>query len=49
LITEFFEDAVRELAYEFIEEDDFQVDDVIDSDESMATKEEYANFRFLTE
>ena len=49
LITEFFEDAIRELAYEFIEEDDFQIDDVIDSDESMTTKEEYANFRFLTE
>ena len=49
LITEFFEDAVRELAYEFIEEDDFQIDDVIDSDENMVTKEEYANFRFLTE
>lgn len=49
LIAEIFEDAVRELVYEFLEHDDFQIDDVIDSDESMATKEEYVNFRFLTE
>ena len=49
LITDIFEDAVRELAYEFLEYDDFQIDDIIDSDENMVTKEEYANFRFLTE
>lgn len=49
LIAEFFEDAVRELAYQFLEHDDLEIDDAIDSDESMATKEEYINFRFLTE
>ena len=49
LITDIFEEAVSELAYEFIEYDDLQIDDIIYSDENMTTKEEYANFRFLTE
>ena len=48
LIAELFEEAASGLAYQFIEEDDFQIDDIIDSDENMTTKEEYANFRFLT-
>jgi hypothetical protein len=49
LITEFFEEAVSELAYQFLEYDDLQIDDVIDSDENMTIKEEYANFRFIIE